>query len=259
MKTIFPPLLFAAVSMLVGCSASSRPDVEKERVSTRESDLEALRGDTQGATTPPPERPSPPRRSLDLQTILDEAENGDVVGIPFGEYRLANGLVIEGGKDLTVTARFGTRILVEDTDADVLTVDGGNGVRIENLYLRHIEPRKEYECHGAVVRVRNATNVRIVNCELNGCGAVGVSARTVKGLLVRKCFIHHNSFNAFYIDDGDEVKIQSCIVEDNGNFIQRYGAGSLEMRDNVLRRNGGYWEAHPDPHPGPDGDLPQTQ
>jgi hypothetical protein len=93
---------------------------------------------------------------------------------------------------------------------------------------------------------------------LKGCGAVGVSGWNSKNILVRNCLVHHNTFNAFYFQSCGDVKIQSTVAEDNGNFIQMYDTQGLEMRDNVIRRNGGFWKGYPDPSPGlrnepPDG------
>lgn len=194
--------------------------------------------------------PKPPRKSLDIQGLINKAQDNSTVTIPFGEYRLAKGLKIKNKKNLTLTCRPGTRILVEDTDTNVLSIHESDGVQIENLYLRHLKPLEEHECHGVVVRVKDSTDTKIVNCELNGCGAIGVVGYDSNALLIRNCFVHHNTFNAFYFEDCGEVKIQSSVVEDNGNFIQMYQTESLEMRDNVLRRNGGYWKSFHDPNPG---------
>jgi len=158
--------------------------------------------------------------------------------------------VIKNRKSLTLTCSPGTRIFVEDTNANVLTIQKSKGIRLEDLCLRHMKFLEEYECYGVVVRVNDSTDTKIFNCELDGCGAVGVSAWNSKMVVVRNCFVHHNTFNAFYVDSCDDVKIQSSVVEDNGNFIQIYRTESLEMRDNVLRRNGGYWESSYDPNPG---------
>ncbi len=193
--------------------------------------------------------PKPPEMDLDLQAMIDEARDGSTVEIPFGEFRLAQGLTIANRRNLTLTSRPGARILVADTNADVLAISDCDNILVQNLFLRHIKPMEDYECHGAVVRIVNSVNARIVNCELNGCGAIGVSANQAQGVLVRNCFVHSNTFNAFYFESCGAVEIQSCVVEDNANFIQMYRTDSLEMRDNLIRRNGGYW-AELDPNPG---------
>lgn len=194
--------------------------------------------------------PTPPPQTLDIQALIDAASDESEVSIPFGEYTLLKGLQIKNKKNLTLTSRPGTRVLVIDTDADVISVENSEGTRIENMHLSHLQPLEEYNCHGAVVRVADSTGTGILNCELNGCGAVGVSAWNSNITLIRNCLIHHNTFNAFYFESCNDVTIQSNIVENNGNFIQMYRSESLEMRDNIIRHNGGYWTSPPDPSPG---------
>lgn len=205
-----------------------------------------------GCTTvqPAASRPKPPRKSLDLQGIVDKARDGSTATIPFGEYRLAKGLVIKNRKNLTLTCRPGTRILVEDTNADVLSIQGSEGIQIENLYLRHTKPLEEYVCHGAVLRIRDSKNVRITNSELNGCGAVGIYADGCQGLQVRNCFIHHNSWCALVLYRSDEIKIHSNVIQDNALLLQTSDVGFMEIFDNSTSRNGGYVKGHPDPNPG---------
>ncbi len=192
----------------------------------------------------------PPRKSLDIQKVIDNAQDRSTVTIPFGEYWLTKGLVIKGRKSFVLTSQPGTRILVKDVNADVVSVLQSEGISIKNFHLRHVNPLEEYQCHGVVIRVKDSNDILVTNCELDGCGAVGVSGWSSKNILVRNCHVHHNTFNAFYFQSCADVKIQSSVVEDNGNFIQMYDTSSLEMRDNVIRRNGGYWKGHPDPSPG---------
>jgi hypothetical protein len=192
----------------------------------------------------------PPPRSLDIQKVIDNAKARSTVTIGFGEYRLAKGLVIKGRKNLVLTSQPGTRILVKDVNSDVVSILQSEEIVIKNLNLRHVNPLEEYQCHGVVIRVKDSNDIRITNCELDGCGAVAVSSWSSKNILVQNCHVHHNTFNAFYFQSCADVKIQSSVVEDNGNFIQMYDISSLEMRDNVIRRNGGYWKGHPDSSPG---------
>ena len=191
-----------------------------------------------------------PRRSLDIQKVIDNAQDRSTVTIPFGEYWLTKGLVIKGRKSLVLTSQPGTKILVKDVNADVVSVLQSEEISIKNFHLRHVNPLLEYKCHGVVIRVKDSNDILITNCELDGCGAVGVSSWSSKNILVQNCHVHHNTFNAFYFQSCAGVKIQSSVVEDNGNFIQMYDTSSLEMRDNNIRRNGGYWRGHPDPSPG---------
>jgi parallel beta-helix repeat protein len=180
--------------------------------------------DLSGCVSPPTRSgwSRPPGGTLDLQELLDGAMDGSTVTIPFGEYVLSKGLVVQGRKNLVLTSRPGTRILVTDTNADVLSILESSGIRVANLYLRHCDPLEEYRCHGVVIRVRDSNDTVVQNCELKGCGAVGVSGWNSKNILVRNCLVQHNTFNAFYFQSCGDVKIQSTVAEDNGNFIQMY-------------------------------------
>jgi len=195
------------------------------------------------------EDPSAPLLDTDLQALIDSAEDDSVVLIPRGRYVLAEGLVVRERTGLILRCEKGAQILAENVNDNILTFEKCHDVRLENAYLRHFEPLREYECHGYVVSIRDSDNITIANCEVNGCGAVGVSARTSSRLTIRDSFIHHNTFNAFYLSKCGQVLIRGCVIEDNANLCQVYGTDDLEMSDNLIRRNGGYWRDK-DPHPG---------
>jgi parallel beta-helix repeat protein len=207
---------------------------------------------TPGCSTfpPHPTHEKPPLRSLDIQKMIDNAQDRSTINIPFGEYWLTQELVIQDRKSLILTSQPGTRILVKDVNADIVSILQSEEISIKNLHLRHMNPLEEYQCHGVVIRVKDSNDILIMNCELDGCGAVGVSSWSSKNISVQNCHVHHNTFNAFYFQNCADVKIRSSVVEDNGNFIQMYDTSSLEMRDNVIRRNGGYWKGHRDYNPG---------
>lgn len=84
--------------------------------------------------------------------------------------------------------------------------------------------------------VRNSKDVTIDQCELNGCGAIGVEA-TGSSLAITNSHIHSNSVSAFTFD--------TCTADVTGNIIENNAAVGLqgvesEVRssDNVIRNNG---------------------
>ena len=190
-----------------------------------------------------------PERDTNIQELIDDTKNGGVVRIPRGRYILKKGLVVKGRKDLTIRCEEGAQILVDDVNEDVITLDKCSNIRIENAYLRHVEPLTKYACHGSVIRVWHSNNIAIINCELNGCGSIGLAASDTSELTVRNCYVHHNTFKAFGLYGCKGVRIQSCVVEDNASFLQSSGLDDVELSDNIIRRNGGYWRKK-DPSPG---------
>lgn len=183
-----------------------------------------------------------PASDLDVQALIDRTPDGGIVRIPAGRYVLERGLVIEGRSRLTLLGEPGTAVLVKDVNVHVLTVRNSSAIQVENLHLRHQEPLREYQCHGSVVRIENSNGVTIIGCELDGCGAIGVAAYGSTNITVRNCSIHHNTFNAFYLDSCREIELAGNTVENNGNFAQMYRIDGLMMHDNTIHDNGGYWE-----------------
>jgi hypothetical protein len=104
-----------------------------------------------------------------------------------------------------------------------------------------------------VVSVADSKPVRIENCELNGCGAIGVSARR-STISITNCHIHHNTFNAFYFESCKEVLVVGNIIEHNANTLQSYRCEEIIFSDNLVRDNGGYWQSARQP-----GLLPASQ
>jgi hypothetical protein len=190
-----------------------------------------------------------PDLKADLQAQIDAAKDGAVVRIPRGRYVLDKGLVVKGRKKLTLKGDGRAQVLVKDVNSFVLQVRDSESIRVENLHLRHLKPLKEYACHGDVIEVRNARKVVIDNCDLDGCGAVGVAAWNSSELTVRHCHIRRNSFNAFCLSECKDVLFHACVIEDNANLCQSYNVDGLELSDNLIRRNGGYWRKK-DPAPG---------
>lgn len=197
-----------------------------------------------------------PWRTLDLQTLIDETPDGGELVIPYGRYRLKDGLNIHNRKHLTIMAQTGTWIYVDDPDAHVISIQDSAGIVLRSLSLRHWEPEEEYHCHGSVVNVEASEAIAISNSVLDGCGAIGVSATKVKRLSVSHCQVQNNSFSAFFFSDVQGVDLFANVVEDNANLLQMYRTDNLSMRENLIRENGGYWSRRLVTDPGPADELP---
>lgn len=181
----------------------------------------------------------PPLREMDIQGLLADSK-GKTVRIPRGTYVFKESLNFECD-DTTLLCEPGTWLLVEDVSNCVLSIHDVANARIENAHLAHVKPLEEYACHGAVVDVKNAKGVVISNCELNGCGAVGVRATGTKNLLVEHCWVRNNTFNAFYFDECEQINLRANVIENNANCFQMYRVTDIQASDNLIRDNGGYW------------------
>ncbi|MCG3179426.1 MAG: hypothetical protein BIFFINMI_01761 [Phycisphaerae bacterium] len=205
-----------------------------------------------------------PAGQLDLQKLINETKDGGVAMVPLGRYVLAKPLTVARRKQLHISFAPGTQVRIADTDACVILIDGCEKVKVSGCRARHVKPLPEYECNAPVLTVTKSSRVVIENCELNGCGAMGISASDVKNLKVANCHIHHNTFNALGLYNCDEVLVVGNIIEDNANLLQSDNCKDLSWSDNLIRNNGGYWRKarapgllpgdKPDSRPWTDGD-----
>ena len=185
---------------------------------------------------------------IDIRRLLIKSEDGDEIYIPRGTYIFSAALEISCD-NLTIICEPGTQIFVSDVDENVINIHYVNNFHIENAHLSHLEPRENYNCHGKVIDIMSADGVTILNCDLNGCGAVGIIARQSDNLLIQNCWIHENTFNAIYLQSCSDVLLLSNLIENNANLFQIYDTNDFQASDNLIRNNGGYWR-EPDPNPG---------
>lgn len=213
------PLLVGAVAMVIGgCVGPHRTAWSVKPVNT------------------------PSTGAVDIQRLIDEAEDGGLVRVPAGRYVLLDGLVVMNRKGLRIVFDEGAAVLVEDVTRNVVSIIESERISIENAKLAHRKPLKAYECHGNVLDIRDSRHVRILECDINGCGAVGVLAWDSEGVVVAGCHIHRNTFNAFYLQGCRGVRIERNVIVHNANLMQAYDVDDLEMDHNIIRDNGGYWD-----------------
>ncbi len=177
-----------------------------------------------------------------LQDIIDKAKDATTVKVPLGRYTSERSVVVKGRTELDIVCEPGTEILVSDVNADVLRIVDSRKITLRGAHLRHVQPRKQYACHGSVLHTTDSSGIWVIDCDLNGCGAVGLYARKVDGLTVEHCAVRDNSFVAFYLDQCADVLIRRNIVVNNRSMLQSRQLKGLEMRDNRIRDNGGSWE-----------------
>ena len=178
---------------------------------------------------------TPPRKNLDIQAILDDTPDGSILTLDYGEYVFDQGLTLAGKKNLTISAPLGTRILCSDVMENVLSIENCDSIRIENLRLSHLKPLDDYECEGACLRLGDCRDVEVSGCELAGCGAFGISGNDVARLRVKGCYVHNNTFSAFYFDSCEDVLVSGNRIVDNAEVITQYSCGTIDLHDNRLK------------------------
>jgi hypothetical protein len=178
---------------------------------------------------------------VNLQKLIDKASDGEKVSIPEGVYTITSPLQINKKKNITINCVGECKILLTDLWKEVIEINNSSNITIDNLYLSHLKPSDEYYCQGGVIEIKESEKIIIYNCEIEGSGTIGVKTTNVNGLVVSYCFIHNNTYNAFYFNDSDDILIHNCRIEDNANLMQSYSS-NIEMSDNEIKNNKGYWK-----------------
>ena len=108
--------------------------------------------------------------------------------------------------NLIIRGTQGCTIVVEPRYADVLHLYECVNVTLENLTMGHTY---DGECAGGVVYCENCANININNCDLYGCGTVGLIAYTSNNVQMQKSIIRdctegvmelHTSIHCSFVD-----------------------------------------------------------
>ncbi|NPV02547.1 MAG: hypothetical protein HPY53_14325 [Brevinematales bacterium] len=183
-----------------------------------------------------------PGNPKDLYAAVNNAQDGDTIILRAGKYFLKDTLEINGMDNLTIIGIGKVDILLADVYQDVISIVDCGKIFITNIHAQHVQPLTEYECHGSVIRIENTQETHIYGCELNGCGAVGVNAYNAETIYVENCYVHNNSFNAFYLSKVTSVNILHNTIKDNKSFAQFYECKDIMIYGNETANNTGYWD-----------------
>ena len=172
--------------------------------------------------------------TLNLYEALSDESFTNSLKIPINpnidELNLSNAIAIRNGwfstglycikiNNLTIrgSAQKPAKILTEDGEAEVFNFDGCNGIHLENLILGHIT---NSGCYGNVIDYYNCKNVSLTNCELFGCGIIGVYLSETSDFTCSKSKIYECSSNIVSIkDDCNNLLFSNCSFYNNGGGI----------------------------------------
>ena len=168
---------------------------------------------------------------------VDFAQPGDTIILEEGIYELDSALTISDTEGVVIQGEGEVWILCGDVYDNVITVEFAHDIHIYGLKARHKEWVPEYTCNGSVLYVANSQSVEVLDCEFNGCGAIGIYLENVQGASISYCYLHHNSFSALFFNKSSDVVLTFNRIMDNASFISAYDTGYIEMFGNVIVNN----------------------
>lgn len=156
---------------------------------------------------------------------VKNCRDGDTILIMEGTYTFEKGLELFEKNNITILGREKVELVCTNMDDNVMWILTCNNIRIRNIKARHTNPTKEERCYGNVFALDSSTKVIIDDCEINGCGAIGVYASGCKDVLLRRNHIHNNSLWAVQhngvgflgeVDHIEDLRFLDNKIENNG-------------------------------------------
>jgi hypothetical protein len=170
--------------------------------------------------------------------------------------------------DLTITGcgDLGTKLVSSYPEAFVLTFRDCDGLNLENISMGHLTGGT---CDGGVLMLERCEDVTIQDCDLWGCGTVGLLTRECDGLdfvnsVIRDCtleimrlvdstdllftgseFIRSDAYDGISMVRSSGIVFEDCLVEDNrigGTMLDAFlfgvwETGRVTIRNCVIRNN----------------------
>ncbi len=203
----------------------------------------------------------PDRKYKNLQSALEATEGNTIIHIDEGKYiqdeEISVGGYVRNGvtydvKNTLIEGKGEVKLVCSDKDANVMWI-GSDDITLRNLSLYHepkVDDGQPPYCSGNVITLDIGSNLTIEDCELNGCGRVGLYYNTgPTKVTLKNNHIFNNSFCAIIDGDGNKLFAEdpnhSHIIFEN-NKIEKNGNGSIEYydRDSETYYSGDYEEEY---------------
>lgn len=180
-----------------------------------------------------------------LPIVLQTAREGDTIKIASGTYEIDAALNLWGVENLVLMGEDDVEIVCMNKEDNVLWIVNSQNVKIKNIKARHADPPAGVFCTGNVIAVDGCRHIVIEDCDLNGCGSIGVYAVITENLTLKRNHIHNNSSYAVQIDgigvqaETDTVagvRFLENTIENNGHGLEN-GYDEAVEQDSVPEEN----------------------
>ncbi|MDX2305724.1 MAG: hypothetical protein NW226_23155 [Microscillaceae bacterium] len=137
------------------------------------------------------------------QEAFEACQDGDEIKILAGNYLSEQTYAFTHKKNVKIYGVGKVWLLCEEPSFDVFRVVACRNVILENIKMKHLQPdildKAEDSCGGSVLVVESCQNLQIRNCELNGCGRIGINfafSEDHEAIVLENNKIHQNSLCA---------------------------------------------------------------
>jgi parallel beta-helix repeat protein len=159
-----------------------------------------------------------------IQDAIDAAEEGDVVLIKAGTYAQDDSLVIDGKSGLEIRGEKNVTLACTEY-VPVIYVIRSEEITIRGIHGVHKVKDPSVGKGGCgpgatIITAENCTGVSVYDCELNGCGQIGIESIDSNGIVIEGNYIHDNVFAAVALswpesEEEPDVRIEGNRLENN--------------------------------------------
>lgn len=119
--------------------------------------------------------------------------DGDTIMITAGIYEYDESLILNRLADVVILGEEGSELICNSSSDNVIWLNSCDRILLSGLSMRHADPGEDSRCNGNVIGMDSSDDITVMNCEINGCGAVGVYITSCGDVSLLDNFIHGNS------------------------------------------------------------------
>lgn len=129
-----------------------------------------------------------------LQAAFDKAKDGDTIIIVEGLYETSDTLTIKGKNHIKIIGE-GIVDFICQSYIKVISLENCEMISIENIHMVHKYAATSDSCgvDADLIYLYKCDKIRVINCELNGCGTIGVHCYNTSRVEIKGCYIHSNT------------------------------------------------------------------
>ncbi|MBR1969628.1 MAG: right-handed parallel beta-helix repeat-containing protein [Clostridia bacterium] len=165
---------------------------------------------------------------------LKEVNNEHVEKQPDYDGTYLDSYVIKNVVNMTIEGN--AEIVTDDKMADVLRFEKCGKITLSGLTIGHTTSLEEYECEGSVVRFNICDSIKVENCNLYGCGAVGIFGDGVKYLNVSGGRIYDCTYSGIWLYNSSAI-VNGTEFSDSVHFggFLRIDSSVIKCADCIIR------------------------
>ncbi|MEO1381787.1 MAG: right-handed parallel beta-helix repeat-containing protein [Bacteroidota bacterium] len=216
-----PITISILIFLLIGTAAFAQPKVVKVR--TSQEFIKAIASDTHIMMEP---------GLYNLSKV--QGTNTDFIS--WGDTYDGDEPTIQEVKNLTITGKLGTEILIQPAYAWVLKFIGGSNIKLENIVFGHTEPGY---CTGGVLSFTGARDIEVRNCVLFGSGTEGIALENVGNFRFTQSVIKECTYDLLTISESFDVVFEQATFMNTGEYdlVQISNSNNIKFNACTFREN----------------------